>query len=342
MKSTMSYFSTSFIFTLVALVFCYFVAGIEGAFLAGVLGILETSLSMDNAVVNSTVLRDMDQVWRKRFLTWGMVIAVFGMRLVFPVLIVWATSTLGLVESAVLPFKNPHLYETTLTAAHVSIAGFGGTFLLMVFLKFFIDDSKEEHWVPFVESVMVKAGRIEAVQIILALAVAAVVTLLLPAIDKMQFIQSAVWGIIAYLVVDGIGAIFESDETEGSVAASVAKAGIASFLYLEMVDASFSFDGVIGAFAVTNNVILIALGLGIGAMFVRSLTLLMVDKNTLGTFRYLEHGAFWSIGVLAICMFLGIVVDIPEVVTGLSAAVILGLALGHSVYANRKELALAS
>jgi hypothetical protein len=226
-----------------------------------------------------------------------------------------------------------------LTAAHVSIAGFGGTFLLMVFLKFFIDSSKDEHWIPMIERAMVKVGKIEAIQAILALAAAAIVTMLLPIEDKMQFIQASVWGIVAYLVVDGLGSLSGSEDAGPTATTMVAKAGLASFLYLEMVDASFSFDGVIGAFAVTNNVILIALGLGIGAMFVRSLTLLMVDKDTSGTFRYLEHGAFWSIGILAACMYTGIVVEIPQVVTGLSAAFILGAALAHSIYANRKELA---
>jgi hypothetical protein len=109
------------------------------------------------------------------------------------------------------------------------------------------------------------------------------------------------------------------------------------FIYLNVLDATFSFDGVVGAFAVSNSIILIGLGLGIGSMFVRSMTIHMVEKDTLGGLPYLEHGAFWSIGVLTAMMFAGTVVDIPEVVSGLSAAIILGIAVVHSLIANKAE-----
>lgn len=333
MKSNFSYFKQSAIFTAAAVALCYFIAGIQGAFFALILGVLETSLSFDNAVVNATVLKDMDPKWRGRFLTWGMIVAVFGMRIVFPVLIVWATSPLSLMQSILLPFENAHKYAETITAAHINIAGFGGTFLMMIFLKFFLDENKDAHWIPAVEKLMVKAGKIEAVQVILTLAALSIFGLFLPDAERMAFVAASVWGLVAYLVVDGLGSLIGEP---GAV-----KAGIAGFLYLELVDASFSFDGVIGAFAVTNNIILIALGLGIGAMFVRSLTMLMVDKDTLAEFQYLEHGAFYSIGVLSACMYLGTIIEIPEVVTGLSAAVILGIAVVHSMFSKQPEEATA-
>src|SRR5688572_28048332 len=120
-------------------------AGLVAAFLwggptalliAALLTIMEVSLSFDNAVVNATVLRRMDPVWQQRFLTWGILIAVFGMRLVFPVVIVAIAAGLGMVEVATMAVNDPAEYGRHLAAAHTGIAAFGGMFLLMVFLHF--------------------------------------------------------------------------------------------------------------------------------------------------------------------------------------------------------------
>lgn len=101
------------------------------------------------------------------------------------------------------------------------------------------------------------------------------------------------------------------------------------------MDASFSFDGVIGAFALSTNLFIIALGLGIGAMFVRSLTIMLVKKSTMAEYRYLEHGAFWAILALAVMMFISVRVDIPEVITGLIGAGLIGIALLSSLRWNK-------
>ena len=110
-----------------------------------------------------------------------------------------------------------------------------------------------------------------------------------------------------------------------------AKSGLGMFLYLEVLDASFSFDGVIGAFAITTNLFIIAIGLGIGAMFVRSLTIMLVEKNTLEEYQYLEHGAFYAIIALAIIMFLKTFIHVPEVITGLIGAGFIAVAFVHSL-----------
>lgn len=96
----------------------------------------------------------------------------------------------------------------------------------------------------------------------------------------------------------------------------VAKTGLTSFLYLEVLDASFSLDGVIGAFALSNNLLIIAAGLGIGAFFVRSFTIYMLKAGTLQSYRYLEHGAFYAVIALAIMMLIGSIIHLPEVVIG--------------------------
>lgn len=143
------------------------------------------------------------------------------------------------------------------------------------------------------------------------------------------------WGVVTYIIAKGLAAVLGADEEHG--VEQVIPQGIAGFLYLELLDASFSFDGVIAAFAMTNNLFIIALGLGAGAMFVRSFTLLLVERSTLNTYRYLEHGAFWAIGALATIMLVEVHVNIPEAVTGLLGALLIVLSLGSSVRANRQS-----
>ena len=112
--------------------------------------------------------------------------------------------------------------------------------------------------------------------------------------------------------------------------------GLISFLYLELIDASFSLDGVLGAFALSKDVIIITIGLAIGAMFVRSLTIMLVEKKTLAKFIYLEHGAHWAIGALSVLMLISTVEEIPEVVTGGIGLGFIVAAFISSIVHNRK------
>lgn len=298
-----------------------------------VLGVLEVSLSFDNAVVNATVLRDMTPVWRRRFLTWGIVIAVFGMRILFPLAIVAIAARLGPIDALVLAATEPVQYQHIIEGAHVGIAGFGGAFLAMVGLKFFFDAEKEVHWIDVLECHLTKLSSVPAIEIGTVLAVLWGVSTQLAAGDAMTFLVSGIFGLLTYIAVDAIGALLETPE--GSATGTVARAGLASFLYLEVLDASFSFDGVIGAFALSNNLFIIALGLGIGAMFVRSMTVMLVDKGTLAQYRYLEHGAFWAILALAGIMLMSSRYHIPETITGLIGAVLIGASLWWSIRHNR-------
>ena len=166
------------------------------------------------------------------------------------------------------------------------------------------------------------------VETALVLVVLTGVSRLLPEAEITAFLTAGMVGLVTFAVVDGVRA---GMDVKGQGAVLAARSGAASFLYLEVVDASFSFDGVVGAFALANNLLVIALGLGIGAMFVRSLTLLLVDKGTLAEYRYLEHGAFWAILALAVLMLIGGVTPIPRMVTGLIGAVLIGLSFLSSV-----------
>jgi len=305
--------------------------GIMGAFIAIILGVLEVSLSFDNAVVNASVLKRMDERWQQYFLTWGILIAVFGMRLLFPIAIVAAATGIGFAGVADMALHNPDTYSKHLDASHVQIAAFGGMFLLMVFFSFIFDEGKELHWLGEIEEKIASFGKLESIEIIVALSVLLISQNWLPQEIRLDALVAGVSGVILFVIVDSLSALFESEE-EGEEFASVLKKGsVMSFLYLEVLDASFSFDGVIGAFAITQDVVIIMLGLAIGAMFVRSLTVFLVRQGTLDEYVFLEHGAHYAIGTLAAIMLLSMTHEIPEVVTGLVGAVLIGLSVFSSI-----------
>ncbi len=304
-----------------------------------VLSILEISLSFDNAVVNATVLREMDEVWQRRFLTWGILIAVFGMRIVFPIAIVAIAANLGPVEAINLSLNDPQEYERIVSGAHIGIAGFGGAFLAMVGLTFFFDSDKDVHWIARIERAINRFSSIPAVEIGLVLTLIYAVSTTLAPDDALTFLTAGVLGLVTFIGVHALGALIEQAEARKRAAGAVVRSGLGGFLYLEVLDASFSFDGVIGAFALSNNMIVIALGLSVGAMFVRSMTIHLVKQGTLSEYRYLEHGAFWAIIALGTIMLVSARWHIPETFTGLIGATLIGISLWWSVRHNRRAQA---
>ncbi len=302
-----------------------------------VLAVLEISLSFDNAVVNAAVLKDMSDVWQKRFLTWGMIIAVFGMRIVFPLAIVAIAAGLGPIDALQLSLNSPAEYEAIVSSAHVGIAGFGGAFLAMVGLSFFFDGEKDIHWLRWIETKLARVSHIKAAEIGFLLLVIYFISRLLAPADALTFVVASILGLVAFIAVEAISTILEMRDEAMRVNGVVVRSGLGGFLYLNVLDASFSFDGVIGAFALSNNMIVIALGLSIGAMFVRSMTIHLVKQGTLSQYRYLEHGAFWAIIVLGAIMLLSARFHIPETITGLIGALLIGASLLWSVRRNRRD-----
>lgn len=338
----MKYFKGSFFFTIICLLLAAFLGfnatgtltgALSTVLICAILGVLEVSLSFDNAVVNATVLKDMDHVWQRRFLTWGILIAVFGMRLIFPLIIVGIAAHLDPISALDLAIKQPEKYAEILSGAHVGIMGFGGSFLALVGLKFFFDAEKDVHWIAFIENQLAKFSKLEAIEIVIVLLAIFGISKLLPDTEALTFMISGIFGIITFIAVEAIGTLLEAEDAS----TTVAKAGLGAFLYLEVLDASFSFDGVIGAFALSTNLFVIALGLGIGAMFVRSLTIMLVELDTLTKYRYLEHGAFWAILALSGLMFVSVSHEVPEVITGLIGAACILLALLSSIRWNKKH-----
>jgi hypothetical protein len=234
-------------------------------------------------------------------------------------------------------------------AHHAEISAFGGIFLLLVFLNFVFDD-KDVHWFNWLESRLAKLAKVDAMSVFVALIVLMIAVSFAAEAQAAAVLIAGVWGILVYLGVQVISGMLEGDLEEeldsegnstGQATSAIMKGGIIGFLYLEVLDASFSFDGVIGAFAITNDVIVIMLGLAIGAMFVRSMTIFLVDKGTLDEFIYLEHGAHYAIGALAVIMLLSVKFHVPELITGLIGIAFIGWALLASLK-YRKTEALAN
>ncbi|MEV0294363.1 DUF475 domain-containing protein [Nocardia sp. NPDC050710] len=348
-------FGFSIVVTVVSLVVAVVYGGPTALALAAILGILEVSLSFDNAVINATVLERMSEFWQKIFLTIGVLIAVFGMRLVFPLAIVWITAGLDPVTAFDLALNPPEgdapyfpdgspSYETLLTDAHPQIAAFGGMFLALLFLNFIFEE-REITWLSWLERPLAAAGKLDMLSVVVAgTGLVLTAEFIAAEDDRATVMVAGMLGLITYIAVDGLGSMFhteEAGETEGGPSKLVKATGKAAFflfLYLEVLDASFSFDGVIGAFAITSDPIIIALGLGlIGAMFVRSITVYLVRKGTLSEYVYLEHGAHWAIGALAVILLVSIGVHINELITGMIGVAFIGAAFITSILRNRRE-----
>nr|WP_221462586.1 DUF475 domain-containing protein [Streptomyces olivoverticillatus] len=359
----MKTFGWSFAITAAGLALAGILWGWQGLAIVAILSVLEISLSFDNAVINAGILRKLNPFWQKMFLTVGILIAVFGMRLVFPVVIVAITAKLGPIEAVKVAIQDHDRYEQLVTSAHPAIAAFGGMFLLMIFLDFIFED-RDIKWLAWLEKPLARLGKLDTLSTVVSLVVlliaATTVATSVPVhggsgtVDKSATVLLAgIGGLVTYLIVGGISGFFEDrledeEDEESEEAAPAAKGGASlvglagkaaffMFLYLEVIDASFSFDGVIGAFAITNDIFMMALGLGIGAMYIRSLTVFLVRKGTLDDYVYLEHGAHYAIGALAVILLITIKHEINEVVTGLVGVVLIGLSFLSSVVRNRRE-----
>jgi hypothetical protein len=369
-------FGWSFGITIAGLVLAFILWDWKGLAIVAILSVLEISLSFDNAVINAGILRKMNAFWQKMFLTVGVLIAVFGMRLVFPIIIVAITAKLSPYEAVKVAINDHSRYESLVTGAHPAIAAFGGMFLLMIFLDFIFED-RDITWLSWLEKPLAKLGKLDMLSVSIALVVLLVTATTVATgvplhgghgtIDKGETVLLAgIGGLLTYLVVGGISGFFEErleddeDDEEGeegaereepAVGAPVRKSGGPStgavvglagkaaffmFLYLEVIDASFSFDGVVGAFAVSNDIFEIALGLGIGAMYIRSLTVFLVRKGTLDDYVYLEHGAHYAIGALAVILLITIKYNVSEVITGLVGVVLIAASYWSSVVRNRR------
>ena len=323
----MKYFRSSFIVTIIGLILAFYIGGFYALYITALLAILEVSLSFDNAVVNAKILETMEPKWQERFITYGIPIAVFGMRFIFPIIIVAIASSLGIFETFMLAINEPEKYKTTLESVHQLIYAFGGSFLLMVFLDFLFDEEREEKWLKFIEDskAIDKFGKVNSINILVAIALGLILT---SVTDSSAIAMAYFSGVFLHAIIVSLDDLLNTDGV---------RSGIMGLLYLEILDASFSFDGVIGAFALSSDIFIIMIGLGIGAMFIRSLTLYFVAKKTLTEYKYLEHGAYYAILALSLIMFINMFTHINEVFVGTIGITFIAIAMIHSILENREE-----
>jgi len=342
-KSDLRFFKSSFYVTgvgiLLSLAVGYYYGGtftsaVTAAFLGFILSLLEVSISFDNAIVNAGVLKNMTPTWQHRFLTWGMLIAVFGMRLVFPLVIVSIAVRSNPLEALSMAAFRPDEYAKAMLSVEHEVAAFGGAFLMLVALKYFFDHEKDNHWIHMIEAPLAKMGKLEAVEVGVCLLILLCVSLVIDSAERVSFLYAGIAGILTYLAVQAVETFLETSDGQSL---NLERASLGAFIYLEVLDASFSFDGVVGAFAITNNLFIIAVGLGVGAMFVRSLTIMMVEKGTLNAYEYLEHGAFYAVLSLAIIMMLNTFMHIHEMITALVSVCFIVLSIIASIRKKRRR-----
>jgi hypothetical protein len=296
-----------------------------------VLVVIEVVFSFDNAIVNAKVLGRLSPAWQTAFLTIGIVIAIFGMRLLFPLLIVGVAAHLGLVDVWHLALNHPHEYADKLHLAHPLIAAFGGAFLLVLSLEFFLNGRHDVLWLTGIEQ---QLRRLRSVWLPAFLSI--VVVLVMAWLHNKhggEILRAGLLGVGTFVAVQLCTALLSRNQPHGTHLTGWAAFSL--FIYLQILDASFSFDGVIGAFAITDAVVLIAAGLGIGALWVRSLTVFMVRRGTLNEYVYLEHGAYYTIAVLAGALFLSLFIEVPDAITGIIGLGIIGSAIAASMQARK-------
>lgn len=297
-----------------------------------VLAIIEIIFSFENAVINSQVLSSMRRIWRVVFLTVGILIAVFLVRAILPLVLVSTTIDESLSHVWDLALHHPDQYAAELEEAYPVIAAFGGVFLLMVGLRFF-GERRSVRWLNGLEAPLGEFNQPWWFSAAGASVALVIITLFLAPGDT-RIAAAAALGALTFFAVKLLGRLLVGRESKH--AHGTHRHGLSQFLYLEILDASFSFDSVIAAFAITKDIILIIAGLAIGAIFVRSMTIHLLKEGTLREYRYLVHGAHYAILALSVLLLAGIRFDIPEAVAGLAGIIIILAAFEHSRRHNHR------
>jgi len=282
--------------------------------------VLEIVQSVDNAIVNAHMLKTMSEKARKWFLLWGILTAVFLVRGLLPLVIVWfATPDISLWQAAKATFSSdPIAGKAMAESAHILLVG-GGVFLLLLYFHWLFMEKKDKFFWHDTWFDGKHGGWFYAVAAILMMGLA----VLLP--DKTTIV-GALAGSTAFFVIDGFKKYAEQFEhqIESSGASDIAK-----LAFLEVLDLSFSIDGIFSAFAFTTNVGLILIGNGIGALVVRELTIKGVDR--VGKYKWLKNGAMTSIGVLgAIMVGESFGLHIPEWMPTVITLAIVGITFWYS------------
>ena len=256
--------------------------------------LFETITSIDNAIINAEVLNTLGAKAKRWFLTWGMFISVFLIRLMLPWLIVWlANPSLGLIGALTATFSaDPAVVQEIEESTKILLIG-GGTFLVLLFFSWLFLDTKY-YGLSVEKYIASKAVWFYAVVSILLVGIVWFAL----GVDPMMTLAACI-GSMAFFIVHGFRQNAEEQERRmlGGDMSDMSK-----LFYLEVVDATFSIDSVVGAFAFTISVPLIMIGCGIGALIVRKIT--VSNTETVKKYHYLKNGAMYSVFFLGSIMIL--------------------------------------
>jgi len=254
----------------------------------------ETVASIDNAIINADILSTMKAWARRWFLTWGIIIAVFGIRGVLPWLIIWfSTPSLGPIGALTATFSDDATASMAIEQSAPFLLLAGGIFMIFLFLHWWM--AEEKNCIVPGERAMSRQGpwfyAVAAIILFLICYAAAQINALLAV--------AAVGGSAIFFIMQGFR-LFADKKSAELEAGTSNKSDISKLMLLEVIDATFSIDGVIGAFAFTMSVPLILIGNGIGAVVVRELTVRNIDN--IRKYAYLKNGAMYSICTLGLIM----------------------------------------
>ena len=296
--------------------------------IAIVLGLVvfEVVNSVDNAVVNASVLKTMSVLWRKRFLVIGIITSVFLVRFLLPLVIVWiSVPTISLSEIFLAFSGQSQIAETAITIQKPIILMFGAVFLLYLYFHWLFLEQKDHLYIErFLKE---KHGA----WFFAVAAVLLVIIMYFARFNPLMMLAAAV-GSATFFIIYGLRETAKTSE-ENLVAGTSGLSDISKFVYLEVLDATFSFDGVVGAFAFTINLLLILIGMGIGAIVVRELTVKGIDS--IGKYKYLKNGALTSIGFLGLFMLVeSFGIELPSYIP----TIVTFLVVGYAFYKSRKLL----
>lgn len=311
----------SIFITITALMVAFFYGGLSAVITTFFLIAVEMAISFDNAIVNAKVLTKLSRFWQQIFLTVGIFIAIFGVRFILPIVIVMLTAGLSFSEVLNLALNDTVQYGHKLNDAHTIIAGFGGAFLLALSVYFFLDQERKVYWIKNIEKPLQKIGGSYWLPPMIVIGVVLLLSIFVHH-DTADFIKAGIIGTLTYTFIKSVLDFANRFAPTGKKHYTGWPAFL-GFLYLELLDASFSLDGVLGAFAITNKVLLIALGLGVGAFWVRSFTIMMVRHGTLAVYKYLDHGAHYAILILSLSLLVGSIQKLPSAFIGTSCIAVI-------------------
>jgi hypothetical protein len=288
--------------------------------------VFEVVNSVDNAIVNASVLKTMSMLWRKRFLLIGIVTSVFLVRFILPLVIVW----ISVPNISASDFFLAFLGQSDVAASAIEqqkpvILMFGGVFLIYLYIHWLFLEKKDPLYIErFVKE---KHG----VWFFAFAAILLVIIMYLARADPLVMLAASI-GSATFFILYGIKETAEERE-RNTVPGTSNMSDLSKFLYLEVLDTTFSFDGVIGAFAFTINLFLILIGIGVGALVVRQLTIKGID--TIAKYKYLKNGALTSIGFLGLFMIIeGFNIDLPSYIP----IIVTFLLIGVAFYISRRQL----